>query len=468
MPGPLVFQRVNPPRSPQWYVPGLSPADTPSPSAGGWRPGPNALFNSAHPSATGLVALIPLNEGIGSTIHQIAAQAGAGVPSTFSTSGSPAWDPDGSGLVCLNADSQYVGTLSNLSFSMGEFTMMAIVGFSASQPGVSGGYSTVMAIGDGSSNGFGMYVAGTGEGVYFGYPSFFPEGSPSGSYTALDSITAGNEGQAKLHGSYVIIFCVASTKRSIQQIWMNGMLYGSASSWSVTNTATVARFMYTPNYSDSRYCQGTAQMFAIWKRALGGDEIAELSNYPYGLVLPKRRLLVTKSFVITADLTATAHTKSATLGRKVFTQLDATASTKQGALNRAVATAFDATAAEKQGVLTVSITKTKQLAAQMLQRAGALAIEVFDTIHAVAAQKAGVLSATLVGSGKTFDATAAQKEGSLEVEVAVQFDATAAQKQGKLTLIVETQPIPPVPTPVTCPTIVPSISHVETCENTGS
>jgi hypothetical protein len=216
---------------------------------------------------------------------------------------------------------------------------------------------------------------------------------------------------------------------------------------------------------------GTLESVLMFNRQLTQSEAVSLMRSSY------RWYGVRKAYPATAPakvFAATAAQKTGLLGRltHIGSQLAAAHHTLQGSLTTLFVRfrSFAATAAQKTASLTAALVPIKILSASALQKSGALARNVYIKLAATHHTLQGTLSAVLAANQKTFSATVAQKTGTISrtTMIGAQVKAVKAQLQGKLTLRVTHAPPPPVPTPVVCPTVVPSISHVETCENTGS
>jgi hypothetical protein len=463
VPLPFFFRRGNQPRSPQFYSVTPNTVGAVSLSQGGWRPSPNAQFNSAHPSANRLVALVPMSEGQGTVLHNIAAQAGAGVPASFNTVGTPAWDIDGSGLACLHTTPSSAGVLTGLSFPMAEFTMMAMVMMPNAQVGVSAGYSVIMGISN-ATDGFGMYNAGLGEGVNSGHAAFYNENSPGGSFSAINGLGD----FANISRKCSVIILTASTLGSFQRIYVNGTLVNSAAGFSNAKTVTQAAFMDSPVIHDGRSTEGTAMFFALWSRALGGDEVELLSDQPYDLLLPPRRYFATFSTTVSEDIAATMANFAGSLVRSTSYPLAATMSNFAAVLSRVTSRSIAASMANFAGALTASSIRIKTLAASMLQFGGALARSTQKNLNAAMSNFAGALASSKSSAGATISATMANFAGALTRQTNYILTASMFGFQGSLALAVQHGGVPSVCTPAACTTITNIISHVEICENAGS
>jgi hypothetical protein len=204
--------------------------------------------------------------------------------------------------------------------------------------------------------------------------------------------------------------------------------------------------------------------FFAWNRIITASEAQDLfiATYPS---IP--RVYRYAPGVATKSLAATAATKSATLGRKILITLAAAKHTFQGALTAARVFTLTATAHTKQGSLTTFIPPTRIIAAQMLLRTGTLGRAITHQLAATKAHFAGALS-TVKANLKTLTATAHTKAGALSTNSGVHISAVHALFAGHLSLIVNHATPPGTCTPVATCTMPPAISHVETCEETGS
>jgi Concanavalin A-like lectin/glucanases superfamily len=253
-------------------------------------------------------------------------------------------------------------------------------------------------------------------------------------------------------------------------IYTDGKLSNSGNSAVALYTSDSTESLVIGEYNGATNACSNAIVDSVlmWNRVLSGAEVADLYAATYPAIKPR---YYPAAGAPSKTFAATSTQKTGTLGREIFVTLAAAKHTFQGALTTKLIQfkTLTATAAQKAGSLVAFKIPSQIIAAQMLQRTGTLNREIFKTLAATKATFQGVLSATKANKF-ALTATSAQKAGvlSFQTDIGSQVHAVKASFQGKLTLVVRHVTPPPVPTPVVCPTIVPSISHVETCENTGS
>jgi len=255
------------------------------------------------------------------------------------------------------------------------------------------------------------------------------------------------------------------------QVYIDGLAATTTRNSSVGALHSDSGIIFTVGtFEDGSSAMSNAQLDSIlmWNRILSAAEVQDLFQATYPSIQPR--------YVLGAPppaetFAATASTKAATLGRKIFATLTAAKHTFAGVLTTQLTQfkTLTATAAQKAGVLLAFKAIGQTLTAGMLQRSSTLGREVFKTLAATKATFAGALTAIKAASQKTFAATKATFAGALSFNVSVKFTAIKASYQGKLTLAVQHGPQPPsVCTPTACTTVSNVISHVEICENPGS
>jgi len=262
-----------------------------------------------------------------------------------------------------------------------------------------------------------------------------------------------------------------SSSPSSSAVYLDGLATSATRNSSVGALHSDSGIAFTVGtFEDGSSAMSNAELDCIlmWNRIISASEVQDLFQATYPSIQPR--------YVLGAPppaetFAATASTKAATLGRKIFATLTAAKHTFAGVLTTQLTQfkTLTATAAQKAGVLLAFKAIGQTLTAGMLQRSSTLGREVFKTLAATKATFAGALTAIKAASQKTFAATKATFAGALSFNVSVKFTAIKASYQGKLTLAVQHGPQPPsVCTPTACTTVSNVISHVEICENPGS
>lgn len=435
------------------------------------KPPAGAGVNRLHPLSQGITAAFALNEGSGTGLIELV----NGLTGTLAGSTPPVWTPDQLGnAVQFNKGNS---NPQNNNISYAEF-------------GTPNQLANLAQVGTPTSWFVRFFLPAQTRGAVFG------RGNGSRGWN-VGANTFGDTGHFGLVLGFSVTTFVATINTPSTGVWHNMLVVwdGTATAGNtviyidgvptgLTNTTNGSGtinddssdhfYLARSEFTFSASLVGNISAGYIWKnRKLTVLDAQALQADPWA---PLRRTpsppLTTYVFTKSASFSATMTARAATLGRKIFKTLTATKATFAGSLT-AVKTAFhsfSATASQKVGSLVASLVPGRTLTAQTLLRSATLNRKVFKTISATKATFAGALSATKAAALKTLTATASTKAGvlSTKANIGSQLHAVKATFAGRLTMIVTHGPSPPVPTPTACPTIVPTISHVETCENTGS
>jgi len=402
-----------------------------------------------HPVYNGCIAAYLLNEGGGPVIWDLAQQQRVSITGTFNWSSSQLRH----GTAINFNGGKGVGT----TFKMDPLSIALWVNVSTLSPA---NQVPLSKTDNGSSNGWYVTIRNTND-IQFNFCN------AAGVFRCDSPLTFST-------GWHFVVFTwdqTGSASASSSAMYIDGTAVSpprNASVGALHSDSGIALTVGTFEDGSSAMSNGMIGSFFLWNRIIGAQEQLDLYLATYPSIQPR--------YVLGAPppaetFAATASTKAATLGRKIFATLTAAKHTFAGVLTTQLTQfkTLTATAAQKAGVLLAFKAIGQTLTAGMLQRSSTLGREVFKTLAATKATFAGALTAIKAASQKTFAATKATFAGALSFNVSVKFTAIKASYQGKLTLAVQHGPQPPsVCTPTACTTVSNVISHVEICENPGS